>query len=707
MRHSFIALLMLIGTLFAGPVVAQNAVPATLIADAISMAPGGVIVASGNVEVLRDGQRLRASRITYYSSEDRLEIEGPITLDDGAGTVLVANSAALSADMRNGILSGARLLLDQQMQIAAAEINRIDGRYSQAVRAVASSCEVCARNPVPLWQIRAREIIHDQEAQQLYFYDAQFRVADVPVMYLPRLRLPDPTLKRSSGFLIPTVRNNNKLGTGLKLPYFIAIGDHKDLTLTPYVTTEGSRTLEARYRQAFRTGTIEFNGALTRDRLQPGTWRGYLDGSGLFHLPRDLELSFNLERVSDRDYLVEYGYPAKDRLSSDITLQRTRRDSYFRVSAIQFESLRTTETNADLPNPVGTALFQRRVHPAGLGGRADLSLSALGFARENNADVIGRDVDRLQASLDWRRGWTLPSGLQGAAQVRGTADYYNVRQDTNFADTISRANGVAALELRMPLERNGPKARHLLEPVMQLVWAPDTGTTAPNEDSVLVEFDEGNLFSFGRFPGSDLHERGFRANLGLSWTRYDPAGWSTGLTLGRVVRAENLGQFTTASGLSGALSDWLFVARIDTASGLSLINRAVFDDQLDPTRNELRLAMTRQNMQVSSSYIWLEADPAEGRLTDTSELAFDGQYTLGGNWFASTNLRYDFVAARASQSEIGLGYRNECITIDLSLSRRYASSTNVSANTDFGLSVTLNGFGNRPGARAQRRKCTR
>ncbi|MGV6812553.1 MAG: LPS-assembly protein LptD [Brevirhabdus sp.] len=696
---SLFALLMLLAV----PLRAQA--PAALIADSIAMRPGGVVVATGNVEVLREGQRLRAHRITYFSNEDRLEIEGPITLEDGNGILVIADAAALSADMRNGIMTGARLVLNQQMQIAAAEINRVDGRYSQMVKTVASSCHICADNPVPLWQIRASKIVHDQQKQQLYFHDAQFRVMDVPVMYLPRLRLPDPTLKRATGFLIPSVRNTNKLGTGLKLPYFIAIGDHKDLTLTPYATTEGSRTLEARYRQAFRYGTFEVNGALTRDRLYPNDWRGYLIAEGQFQLPRDYELSFNVERVSDRDYFVEYGYPSKDRLRSDITLQRTRRDSYFRMSAIQFETLRTTEVNAELPNPAGIVSYQKRFYPGMLGGRADLSVSALGFVRESNVDITGRDVRRLQAGLDWQRSWHTPMGIVGTIQASGAADFYTIRQDSTFPTELSRATGFGAVELRWPHERTGARARHLLEPVLQIVWSEDEGKVAPNEDSVLVEFDEGNLFSLGRFPGTDLYERGLRANLGLSWTRYDPQGWSLGLSAGRVIRAENLGQFTAASGLSGALSDWLVVTRIDTAAGLSLINRAVFDDKLQPTRNELRLGWNGERSKLATSYIWLEADPAEGRTSDTSELAFDGYYELRNNWFATTDLRYDFVANRASSSGIGLGYRNECISVDLSLSRRYASSTNVKPNTDFGLSVTLNGFGDRGKGRVARRSC--
>ena len=66
-------------------------------------------------------------------------------------------------------------------------------------------------------------MIHDAEARQLFFSNAQIRISGVPVFYLPRLRLPDPTLERARGFLIPRFRTSSDLGTGIKLPYFASI----------------------------------------------------------------------------------------------------------------------------------------------------------------------------------------------------------------------------------------------------------------------------------------------------------------------------------------------------------------------------------------------------------------------------------------------------------------------------------------------------
>ena len=234
---------------------AQVTDPATLVADKVWIDGNNTLTAEGHVEILHGTTRIKASRIIYAGANGSLQIDGPITMIDGDEIIIAASSAEMDSGLQNGILRGARMVLNQQLQLAAAEIHRVDGRYTQLYKTVASSCQVCANNPVPLWQIRARRIIHDQQERQLYFDDAVLRLMDVPIFYIPRLRLPDPTLERATGFLTPTLKSSSKLGWGLKLPYFIKLGDHADFTVTPYLGTK-TTTFELGFRRAFRTGDI-------------------------------------------------------------------------------------------------------------------------------------------------------------------------------------------------------------------------------------------------------------------------------------------------------------------------------------------------------------------------------------------------------------------------------------------------------------------
>lgn len=188
-------------------------------------------------------------------------------------------------------------------------------------------------------------------------------------------------------------------------------------------------------------------------------------------------------------------------------------------------------------------------------------------------------------------------------------------------------------------------------------------------------------------------ERGIRANLGVTWLRHDPAGWTLGVAAGRVIRAEDLGQFTAASGLDGAQSDWLVAWQLGTPNGLSLTNRLLLDDGLTLTKGELRMGVTAERYAVSAGYVYVRDDPAENRPDPTEELVFDSSVKLSRGWTARLSGRYDVVLDRASRAGAALAFRNECLLVDLSLSRRFTSSTSVTPTTEFGLSVELLGFG--------------
>lgn len=677
---------------------------ATLVADTVTVQSGTTLAATGHVEVFFKGQRLTATAITYDQTAYRLIITGPIRIEDGNGNLFLAEQANLSADLTEGLLTSARLVLKQQLQLAAAQIQRSDGGNITALRSVvASSCTICKGSTTPLWEIRAREVVHDAVAQQIYFSNAQLRFYGVPVFYVPILRVPDPDLTRATGFLLPKIRSTTALGIGIQLPYFVVLGPSRDLTLTPYLTVLGDQTLSLRYRQAFAHGQIEVDGAVSHDDLNTAGFsgqRGYLSASGNFDLGRDYKLSFYGISVSDDAYLSDYGLSSADRLESQIYLERVRRDLNFSAQVVGFQSVREGDSNNTLPTTVTNLNYEKRF-PL-FGGSAGFTFDTHSIYRsstspvDGNGDGVadGRDLGRVSGGFDWNRNWTVPNGMVLSAMGQTQFDSYAIQQDAAYGGSPQRLSGAAGVELRWPLVKAGSHgASQVLEPVIQIVTASLADPAVPNSDSTLVEFDEGNLYALDRYPGADAVEAGTWLDLGVSWLRQAPEGWTLGVTAGRVVRLVDQGQFSDASGLDGQKSDWLLAWSLDNAQGLALTNRLIVDDSLSLTKGELRFDYTRPALTLSGGYEYLLADASENRVATASEIKLEGRTSLTGNWSADLSGRYDLRAARLAQSGVGLDFRNECIDLTLSLSRSYASSSSLKPSTDFGLSVELLGFG--------------
>ena len=677
---------------------------ATLVSDSLQITGDTRLIADGKVEVFFKGRRLTASRIVFDQATNRLEITGPIVLTEESGnTLILASQADLAADMSEGILTSARLVLNQQLQLAAAQMRRVAGRYTELDSVTASSCKVCKGNSTPLWEIRARRVVHDEVERQIYFDRAQFRLAGVPVLYIPRLRMPDPTLKRATGFLMPSFRSTSDLGTGFKLPYFFVLGQSSDLTLTPYLTTKRSRTVELRYRQAFATGEIEVTGSISRDELIAGKTRGYLRVQGGFTLPERFRLTFDGRTVTDPAYMLDYGIGNEDRLDSRIEITRTRRNEHISARIISFQTLRDDEVDSAIPSVVADLTFHRRFSLGLLGGEGGLRLQTHNQYRTSTSlidgpdgDLIpdGRDIGRISARIDWRRSFVLPLGIEGTVLGEMTADAYSISDDLADGGSTTRTHGSAGVELRWPwVKTEAGGGTQVIEPVVQLLFSSSNAESLPNEDSALVEFDEGNIFALDRFPGSDAVERGPRANVGISWTRFDPQGWSMGVTVGRVFREADLGQFSPGSGLGGSQSDWLAAANFTLADGLAITGRLVMDDGFDLTKGEARVTLNGPKTSVATSLIWAVADPLENRPLPTREVSVDARRKLNPNWTATFSGRYDFVGDQGTVAGLGLEFLNECVRFDVSLSRRFTSSTSVNPTTDFGLSLDLVGFG--------------
>ncbi|WP_170432285.1 LPS-assembly protein LptD [Ruegeria arenilitoris] len=685
----------------------QQDQPALLVADRIFITPDRKLVAEGNVEAFQGDVKLSAQRVVFDRESGELTLEGPIRIDQGGRSTVLADSAQLDDGIQNGLLTGARLVFDQQVQIASVQATRAAGRYTQFSKVSATSCHVCADGRPPLWQIRARKVTHDQLERQLYFEGAQFRILDVPVFYFPTLRLPDPTLDRATGFLVPSIRTTSQLGTGVKTPYFFKLGDHRDLTLTPYLSSK-TTTLGYRYRQAFKNGRIQFEGAYTRDDVQQEQDRGYFFANGWFNLPNDFRLTFDVQTASDDSYLADYGLPDYDRLRSEIALERIKRDTAFRTSFIHYKTLRDSEEQDEIPSQVFDLFYQKRYFPASaVGGEVRLGFVTHTHTRTSDEDTIGRDVARATFDAQWLRSWTFASGLRADAELGASVDTFDIRNDSAYPDQITRSTPRAALTLRYPMtRREASGATQFLEPIAQFGWTHVSDTDVPDDESTFQEFDQGNLLSLSRFPAEDRREDGTTAVVGVNWARYAPGGWRALATVGQVFRSTADPNFTATSGLQGTSSDLLLAGQIKTNSGLTLAARGLMDGDFSFTKAELRGTWANEGTQLGGSYIWQQPDPAENLDMETSEIRLTARQRLDENWRANALARYDLAESEPLRLGLGVTYENECVQVNMSVSRRYTSTSSIEPSTEFGFTVALTGYAVEGGGKKYKRKCS-
>ena len=302
-------------------------------------------------------------------------------------------------------------------------------------------------------------------------------------------------------------------------------------------------------------------------------------------------MTFDIETVSDAAYFPDYGYLDRDRLESQVTISRARRDAFIRGSFYNFESLRDGDINDNLPTVVLDGEYERRFFPdIAVGGEVRLNLQAHAHRRNSDLDVDGadddlivdgRDVARLHGEAKWIRRLTHPLGLVTDLEAGVSFNIFNISQDASFAQNPTDILGQAAVALRYPMiRRSSAGVVQMLEPVVQLGWTSGSRLAVPNEESSRVEFDQGNLLSLSRFARPDRRERGRVMAVGINWARFDPAGWDTHVTVGQVVRQEADDDFTISSGLCGSSSHYLVAGQLQTPNCNSFTGRCLVEDGL-------------------------------------------------------------------------------------------------------------------------------
>jgi len=673
---------------------------ATLMADQIYVDGAGRLVAVGSVEVWQGSIRLTATRVVYDRRQNQLDVQGPIVINDGPDRMLLADAAQLSPDLRGGLIAGANVVLHQQMQIAAVRLQRSDG-VAQLDQVVASSCPVCAADPTPLWEIRAQGVTLDETAERMRFDRAQFRVGGVPILYLPTLHLPGPGATRVRGFLRPEITLDSDLGLAVGLPYFIPLGDSQDITLTPMLSSGGSATLGFRWRQARPGGGIEVGGQISHDSLTADDLRGYAYVRALFLLGDGWQLRADMTGVSDRTYLETYGITDEARLAGDITLERITRDSAARARALVFHSLRVGDVNDELPNAALQTEYDRRfgLEDTLVGGTLDLQMGAQAYERISSIDgVRGRDIARAHVQLTWRRSAVLAGGIVATAALDARADYVEVSDDSAYPVPVNRRAVQAMTEFRWPWATStADGARHVIEPVVQVIGSQRNAAPLPNDDHTMPELDSGNLFALTRYSGEDAPDNGTRLNAGIRWTRSDASGWSTELLAGRIWREAALAGFNPAHDqpLGGVESHWLLAGRVSHGDGLSFDMRLLIDPANDLSRAETNLSWAGDRTEITTRYLFLPATAFEDRATTLSEWSLDLGRDFRNGWRGVMGWDYDVELSQFAAARAGIEFRNECLALDLSVTQRFVTATNPTSSTRYNIRFELLGIGGR------------
>ncbi|MDH3229375.1 MAG: LPS assembly protein LptD [Alphaproteobacteria bacterium] len=665
------------------------------------------VVASGNVEIAHGERILLAETVRYDQGNDNVTATGNVVLLEPSGEVMFADYVELSDQLRSGVIENIRILLADDSRLAANGARRIDGRKTIMKRAVFSPCRVCEDDPdrPPLWQLKAGTIVHDQESQNIQYTNAWLEMLGVPVAYTPYLTHPDPSVARRSGLLTPQFGTSTVFGGFGRIPLYLVFSDSIDATFEPILTVRERPILAIEYRQQFNNGAVEFSGSATKADRETGTTiiedeqRGHLFATARFDLSDDWRWGFDYRRASDPTYLDRFDFFGEpgDTLESNLFVEGFHRRTYTAGNVFGFQDLGPADA-VDEPLVAPILDHNYMSEADSIGGRWAFDANV-----RNHVSNDSTDSRRVSVKAGYMIPFVADFGLVTTVSASIEADGYHYDQRVVGGQTENnvKAGRVVprlAVEWRFPFVRGTGGIRQLIEPLAAVIVAPNNGNPQEilEEDSVVVELDDTNLFSEDQIPGLDRADLGQRAVYGLKAGLYGERGGRLTTFFGQSYRVPNESNETLTTDLRAGQSDYVGRVEIVPNKYLDVLYRfRLAEGDFDPLRSELGVDMGPPAFRLSGDYLFIASEASGGAFPDREELTAAFESRLTDFWSAGVETRRDLAPAGGPLEHLGrITYEDECFQLEVEYRRNFTSSIEIEPSTTISLQLVFKSLGN-------------
>lgn len=674
----------------------------------------GLITATGDVEINYNKMRLKTDKLVYDQNKDIVTATGNVKLFSSDGSIIYSDQVSLAEQMTVGEMHHIKVLLKDKSHVFADSFKKKNNQKKQLSSVTYTPCDMCDAQS-PLWSISARKVQHDEKSQNVHYNDAIIRVKNVPIFYTPFFSHPDPSVKRRSGLLAPTMGSSNYLGAMFQPRYFWAVDDQTNVIISPIFSSDKNIVWGGDYQKYFYSANTNISGSYLKDNEnnRPKN-RGNLFANGRYDINDKWRMKYDLKYVSDYIYLKELSLPYQDDawLTSNLSFERFSGRDYVSAEAYYYKILsynlrmsnerQFREINGRKPLVAPLIDIETYSDPYAFGSY---------FKNEFNSASIyhqdGRQTQRLTSINAWELPFTSHFGekYRFVASLKSDAYYVNKYQylpNNQYTGTTTRFFPQTGVEWRLPFVRANDSSRQIIEPVIVGVLAPNGGNKLdkiPNEDSEDVYFDDTNVLDLNRYAGYDRNDTGSRLSYGLRWSSYGDIIGRTSAFLAQSYEKSRDSSFAESldSSKSSNFSDYVGRINAEPNEYLDLNYRFRLDRKsLDAKYSELGAGVGPSFLRGYVSYIFLQGNTYYNKLySERKELYTSISSDLSQFWSVSIYNLQDLTANSRGSLEHGgnLIYEDECLKWVTNVKKYNSSNPDLKNSYEFGITFYLKTIG--------------
>ena len=564
-------------------------------------------------------------------------------------------------------------------------------------KSVFTLCELKENEKCPPWTLQASEMRHDNKNKTIYYDNAVVKIYNIPVFYTPFLSHPDPTVKRRSGLLPPTFSDSKNLGSGLAIPYFLAVDNDKNFTLTSRLFVDEHPLIIGEYHQAFKNSSFLTDFGFTEGYKNTSKTKKAGDKSHFFSKftknfsgksGSENTFSFKTQDISDDKYLKLYRIKSNlvdyntDVLENSIDYSHSKDDLFFGFNASLTETLKD-DYNDKYEYIFPEITIDKNIFSSEKFGNLNLqsNLKVHNYDTNKHTNFLVNDFE--WTSNDFIFDSNIKSTILGNFK---NINYEAKNVDLYKEDTTSELFGALGLLSKIDFQKNENGNVHLLTPKVLLKLSP--GSMRQDDKSSLLT--PVSAFNLNRVEDINNFETGNSATLGLNYSVKKDNFDKFNFSVAQIINEKENKKHHSKSSLDEKLSDLIGDSSLVVNEKFKINYKFAIDQNYqDLNYSDLGSNLSLGNFDINFNYIEESKHVGsqeyfktklEYRNKDNSLIAFETKRNLVTNSSEFYDLSYEYI--------------NDCLRAGLVYRREFYNDSELEPDNSLMFNITLVPFGN-------------
>ena len=573
---------------------------------------------------------------------------------------------------------------------------KMSNKRSSFSKSIFTLCNYRENDKCPPWSIQASEMLHDSKKKTIYYDNAVIKVYDIPIFYLPRLSHPDPTVDRRSGFLPPSLSDSKNLGAGVSIPYFWAVKNDKNFTVTSKFYYNENPLFMGEYHQAFENSNLIADFGYTKgyenvtSKKQAGD-KSHFFGKFTTNFSDDSSanssLDIKMQNVSHQKYLKLYKVESNlvdyniDTLENSLDFSHEDDQIFLGLNASVYETLKD-DYNDKYEYILPEVTVDKNLFSSNTFGSLDLQSNFRVHTYDTNksSTFFVNNFDWESKELNYKSG--LKTNFLGNLK---NINYETRNLDLYKTNSTSELFGAIGYLSEINLQKDLRNSQHLLTPKAFLRYAPGS----MRKENSGKRLDPINAFTMDRLNSTNNFETGLSSAIGVDY-KIKKGDRNFDFSLAQVINEKENKKMPTQSSLDEKLSDLVGSLTHNLNDNIDFkFNFAVDQNYNEVNYSEIGTSLNFNPLKIDFNY--LEENKHIG---DQEYFKTKIDFANSNNGLFSFETKRNLVTDSSEFYNLSYEYLNDCLRAGLVYRREFYTDSELEPENSLMFKITLIPFGN-------------